>query len=179
MFLITLLCFLCGERYWFETAASGIIHLLHIHTHILSTQSFVQQASGCEDGFPEGYGGVGSAVVGVNLSLERSSFDLIIWGGQSAFVDEELLWYLGVEKSMGCSETWRIDPKPGHWQSMAWLVMRENELKWASCESLSFSLLCRRCCSVCIDTPGSEMINNQLFQSLGWGVFVAADSFIF
>lgn len=42
IFLITLLCFLCGEKYWLETAAPRIIHLLRIHTHILSMQSFVQ-----------------------------------------------------------------------------------------------------------------------------------------
>lgn len=43
------------------------------------------------------------------LSHEESSFDLIIWNGQSAFVDEESLWYLGVKKSMSRTKLWLID----------------------------------------------------------------------
>ncbi len=48
------------------------------------------------------------------------------------------------------SGSWEIDgthralahwSRPRHWQSMAWLAMRENEAKWATCESVSLSLL--------------------------------------
>lgn len=55
----------------------------------------------------------GTAETAATLSHERSSFDLIIWEGQSAFVDEESLWYLGVGKSMRRTELWLIDPGPG------------------------------------------------------------------
>lgn len=66
--------------------------------------------------FPEGprltekrNGACGAGQSGGTLSHEGSSFDLIIWNGQSAFVDEESLWYLGVKKSMSCTELWLID----------------------------------------------------------------------
>lgn len=56
-------------------------------------QSFVEHAK-CFS-VPEGLKGGGRSVATVatevTLSQERSSFDLIIWGGQSAFVDEESL----------------------------------------------------------------------------------------
>lgn len=44
-----------------------------------------------EAGAGIGGGGVHTVDTEVTLSLERSSFDLIIWEGQSAFVDEESL----------------------------------------------------------------------------------------
>lgn len=49
------------------------------------------------------------------------------------------------------SGSWEIDrmhrplahwSQPQHWQSMAWLVMHKNEVKWATCESASPSLPC-------------------------------------
>lgn len=62
---------------------------------------------------PRQGGGRGcAAATEVTLSQERSSFDLIIWEGQSAFVDEESLWYVGVGKSMGRTEPRRIDRSP-------------------------------------------------------------------
>jgi len=91
------------------------------------------------------------------------------WGGSkdvshccdwSDFVSGEELFrsdYLGRTKCF-CwwrvaviSGSWEIDEmhralvhwsQPQHWQSMAWLVMRENEVNWASCESVSLPLLC-------------------------------------
>lgn len=76
---------------------------LYIHTQVLSMQSFVELESRSQEavrtakwfGFPEGLGWegdvCGTVATEVTLSQERSSFDLIIWEGQSAFVDEESL----------------------------------------------------------------------------------------
>lgn len=40
------------------------------------------------------------------------------------------------EESMGRAETLAYWSGPRHWQSMAWLPMRENQAKWAAGESL-------------------------------------------
>lgn len=75
---------------------------LYIHTQALNAQSFVEHAAPSQEtqcaGFPErlrrgGWwmGVCGTAETAATLSHERSSFDLIIWEGQSAFVDEESL----------------------------------------------------------------------------------------
>lgn len=49
------------------------------------------------------------------------------------------------------SGSWEIDrmhgalahwSQPQHWQSKVWLVMHKNEVKWATCESVSPSLPC-------------------------------------
>lgn len=103
--------------YIFPPASSAAGHIdlyllmllgLYIHTQVLSTQSFVECASHSQEamrtatcfGFPEGLGGgflsterrrEGTVETEATLSQERSSFDLIIWEGQSAFVDEESL----------------------------------------------------------------------------------------
>lgn len=126
--------------------------------------------------FPRGVGG------GVSLYREKEGGNCRDW---SDFVSgEELLRsdYLGRTKCF-CwwrvaviSGSWEIDgthravahwSQPRHWQSVAWLAMRENEAKWATCESISLSLL--RVVDVtgviCINNLGSGMSNNHLFQS--------------
>lgn len=75
--------------------------------------------------------GCGTADAGATPSHERGSFDLIIWEGQSAFVDEESLRYLGVEKSMGRTELWLIDPGAAidnPWPGYLCERIRQNEL---------------------------------------------------
>lgn len=137
---------------------------LYIHTQVLSMQSFVEHASHSQEavrtakrsGFPEGLGGGGdySAKKGGNREVGTWRY----WDWSDSVSGEELLRsdYLGRTKCF-CwwrvaliSGSWGIDEThralahwswPRHWQSMAWLAMRENEAKWATCESVSLPLL--------------------------------------
>lgn len=90
------------------------------------------------------------------------------------------------------SGSWEIDEthralahwsQPQHWQSMAWLVMHKNEVKWATCESVSpFLQCCWSCtaiCRICIDKLGSKMIYNQHFQSLSVCMCITGSKFFF
>lgn len=94
---------------------SHIIHIdpnlpvvlgLCIQTSVLATSSFVVHVSVLKKAvktakyfvFPKGLrltekrnGDGGTGQIGGTLSHEGSDFDLIIWNGQSAFVDEESL----------------------------------------------------------------------------------------
>ena len=153
-----------GKAYWFVPArAAWIIHSYTSPQHAVICWTCVSLTGSCEDSkallFPRGVGGWGwggnyRGKKGGNREVGTWRY----WDWSDSVSGEELLRsdYLGRTKCF-CwwrvaliSGSWGIDEThralahwswPRHWQSMAWLAMRENEAKWATRESVSLPLL--------------------------------------
>lgn len=179
------------QRYWFVAAlAAVIIYSYTSPQHVVICWVCISLAGSREDSkalcVPKAFGVGGSGKRTEGRGEREGMWHGGRWGD---FVSWERLLrsdYLGRTKCF-CwwrvaviSGSWEIDGThralaywswPRHWQSMPWLPMRENQAKWAACESLpSPFCVCCRCSTpigiICIDKLSSRMINNHQPQSL-------------